>query len=118
VYSLPLILLCIYFYAASETLASTLFNDPAFADLANQWTDANMTEADFVSTLKTMAIFGIFAGAAGTVAAALALKRRTWVITVTLCMVSALMSALTIVGLIMGLVAFWLLYKSKQDFVS
>jgi len=117
VYSLPLLLFCVMVHAAAEEFAAIIFDDPELVEmLIGEF--PYITEADLVSMFETMAIFGMLAGAVGMFAAALALIRKVWVITMALCMASALMAALTIIGPILGLVAFWMLYKSKQSFTS
>jgi hypothetical protein len=117
VYSLPLILFCFYMYLWAGTLAGMLFSDPEFYDLLVQFAP-DVTEEGMISAIEMSAIAGMFSCALGIVTAALALARKAWLVTVIICTVFAISGIVTLIGLLVGLIALWLLYRSKESFAS
>jgi len=71
-----------------------------------------------ISLMKAAIIVTLIGSAMGIISAALALKRRMWRLTVTLCLISAVIAILSFIGLIMGMVAFRLLLKAKPAFAD
>ena len=69
-----------------------------------------------ISLMKAAIILTLIGSAMGIISATLALKRRMWKLTVILCFVSATIAVFSLVGLIMGMAAFWLLLKAKPAF--
>jgi len=112
VYSVPMVLMGIYFFVAAGDLASEIFSDPRFASMVTPY----YTEASLASFIELMGVASILAGSIGVVAAIFAFMRRFWILTIILCMMSALIGTVTLFGLILGLIAFWLLYKAKPVF--
>jgi uncharacterized membrane-anchored protein len=70
--------------------------------------------ADFmVGLIKASALLSIVGGAVSAISAALAYKRRVWVMTFILCIVSA-----AICNIILGLIALWMIYKARPAFTD
>jgi len=114
IYSIPLILFGIYFYVAAGDLTNELFSNPDFAAIVAPY----YTPAALESFIELMGLASIIAGSIGVVTAILAFLRKFWVLTIILCIMSALIGALTLFGLILGLIAFWMLYKARPVFES
>jgi len=114
IYSMPLILFGIYFYVAAGDLTNEIFSNPRFVELVAPY----YTPGALESFIQLMGLASIIAGSIGVVTAILALMRKFWVLTIILCIMSALIGALTLFGLILGLIAFWMLYKARPVFES
>jgi len=113
-YSIPLILVGIFFYVSAGNLSSEIFSDPSLAAMLAPY----YTEASFTSFIELMGILSIIAGSIGVAAAVISLMRKFWALAIILCILSALIGGLTLFGLILGLIAFWMLYRAKPVFES
>ena len=71
-----------------------------------------------ISLMKAAIILTLIGSAMGITSAALALKRRMWKPAVILCFISAIIAVFSLVGLIMGMAAFWLLLKARPAFID
>ena len=116
-YSVPLIFLGLYVLVNAAAIAEMLFkfyeDTPVYSVLTEYYTVETMT-----AFLKQTAAAAIAGGAAGITSAVLALKRRLWAPTILLCLMSAGIAIMSLIGLVMGLIAFWLLYKAKPAFAD
>lgn len=115
-YSVPLILISLWLYFAAAGAVADIYGDPAYADTIQMLTDVGYTQASFTGLIEILCLAGIIFGAIGLVPAVLAFKRRFWTVTIIFCLVSAILCALSIFGIIMGLIAFYMLYKAKPAF--
>jgi len=117
-YSIPMVILGIWLYVSSGNLAHEIFTNPDFASLIDMLVSEGETEASLASSIGLVGMLSIFAGSIGVAAAILAFMRKVWIIALILCMLSAIVGTVTLFGLIMGLIAFYMLYKAKPAFTS
>jgi len=71
-----------------------------------------------IAIMKAAIIITLIGSAMGITSAVLALKRRKWKPTVTLCLISALIGIFSLIGLIMGMIAFRLLCRARPAFID
>ena len=69
-----------------------------------------------VSLIETMGIAAVIFGAVGIVSAGLAFARRLWPVAMVLCLLSALVGVFSLIGIVLGLIAFWMMMKAKPVF--
>jgi hypothetical protein len=93
----------VYTYLTAADFAKTLF------DIIDGVSPGVYTEESLASLLRWSAVMTMVGGAVSAFTAFLALKRRLWVLTVILSVVSAF-------GFIFCLISAWLLYKAKLSF--
>jgi hypothetical protein len=117
-YSVFSLFLGAYLFADAENLVHWIFTDPAFASYVADLAALGYGEERMLSLLEITAILMIISGGAGVVAAVLALMKKFWVLTIILCIMSALIGIVTLFGLILGIIAFWMLYKARSVFES
>jgi len=118
VYSVPQVLLGAILFANAGSLAHMIYTDPDLASLLADLISAGFGEAWMASVFEIAAVLMIISGSMGVVAAVLAFTRKFWVLTVVLCILSALMGFATLFGLIIGIIAFLMLYKARSAFDS
>jgi hypothetical protein len=116
IYSIPMVLLGIWIFISAGSASNIIFNDPDFAWYADQLISYGYTASSLTSLIEAVGLMAIVAGSVGVAAAVLALTRRLWIIAMMLCMLSALIGTVTIFGLILGLIAFWMLYRARPAF--
>jgi hypothetical protein len=118
VYSVPLAIFGAYMFADAGGLAHEVFTSPSLASSVDQLIALGYDEAWLASMFEITAILMILSGCVGIVAAILALTKKFWILTIILCIVSAVTGVVTLFGLVLGLIAFWMLYKAKPVFSS
>jgi predicted nucleic acid-binding Zn ribbon protein len=114
-YSVPLIFIGAYIYANADMVSEMAFefykDTPFYSTIAD-----NYTIESFAGLIRSAALATIFGAVVGVVSAILAFMRRFWMLTILLCLISAGIAILSFIGLIMGLIAFWLLLKARPAF--
>jgi len=118
VYSVPMLLMGVYFFADAGGLAHEIFTSPSLTSSVDQIIALGYDEAWLASIIEITGILMILSGAVGVFAAVLAFMKKFWVLAIILCIMSALIGIVTLFGLILGLIAFWMLYKAKPVFES
>jgi len=76
----------------------------------------HFTQDGLTSFMETVAAVTVTGGLMGIPASLLAFKRRRWHITMALCIASALLSAPSLFGLIISIIAFRMLWTSRSVF--
>jgi hypothetical protein len=109
-YTVPVIPIVLYIYVNA---AEVVERSPFYSLITKYF-----TVDDMIRIMKLAIIATLIGSAIGIVSAVLALKRRLWTVTVTLCLISAIVGIFSFAGLIMGLVALWLLMKAKPAFTD
>jgi len=115
-YSIPMVLVGIWTFVSAGSASNTLFNDPNFSWYADMLISYGYTASSLTSLIEAVGLMAIVAGSVGVAAAVLALTRRLWIIAMMLCMLSAIIGTVTLFGLILGLIAFWMLYRARPAF--
>ena len=78
----------------------------------------HFTQDGLTSFMEAAALTTVAGGLIGIAAALLAFKRRRWHIAMAACLISALLGAPSLFGLIIGLIAFRMLWKSRSVFAG
>ena len=68
------------------------------------------------SVMESMGIAAVLFGIAGLVSAGLTFARKLWPVALVLCLLSALVGIFSLIGIVLGLIAFWLILKAKPVF--
>lgn len=113
IYSLPLLVLGIYYFADAGGLASTLWNNPTTNQQFVEW---GLVYDDIVKYLQYFGIGWLVTGISGIASAVLCIKRQHYYIALFLCIVSVLFSVTGFFTLIIGLIAFWFVISSAIGF--
>jgi len=103
-----LFLFAFFILTSAAELAQEMFDMPIFADL---YTVEEMTEL-----IRQIGMASAAGGAVGVIAAVLALMRRLWVAAIILCLMSASVGLMSLIGVVLGLIAFWMLLKARPVF--
>ena len=113
IYSVPIIIASIVGLIYIDTLVNDLMVNSNF----HQWMiDNGITEAQVHTYLGYMLYAEIAIGLVSVLTAFLCFKRKYWFLTVALCMISAIFGTLYLFGLLLGLLAFWMILTSKPAF--
>ncbi|MCL2143412.1 MAG: zinc ribbon domain-containing protein [Methanomassiliicoccaceae archaeon] len=78
----------------------------------------NYTVASLAGFIEQLALVAIIGGIVGVAAAVLAYKRRLWIVTLILSMISLAIGIVTIIGIILAIIALWMLFKSRHSFTD
>jgi predicted RNA-binding Zn-ribbon protein involved in translation (DUF1610 family) len=100
------------FYTAAADMAEQMME--SFPDLAA----AYYTVETLTSFIQSMAILIFVIGAVCLLTGAMAYMRRFWTVTFILCIITAILGFMTLTGIIIGLMAAYMLYKARPSFKS
>lgn len=113
IYSVPIMIASIIGLIYIDDIVNNLITNSDFY----QWMiDNGITEAQVHSYLEYALYAEIAVGLVSVLTAALCFMRKYWFLTVALCMVSAIFGTLYLFGLLLGLLAFWMILTSKPAF--
>lgn len=113
IYGIPLIIVGVYYFVASDSIANAIWNDPT---AHQQLVDWGLTFDDVTNYLSYWGIGWLVSGIAGICSAVLCIKRVHYIPAVILCIVSVIFSITGFLSLIIGLIAFWLVISSRLGF--
>lgn len=102
-----------YFVMESSTVVTEMMKDPSIAQMV---TDAGLTSDQLVSTLNTLGYFMLAVGVLAVVNAVLVYKRMRWMITIVLTVVLTALMFWTVIGIVLGILAFYFQYSSRDEF--
>jgi len=101
----------VYLYFTATEISEYAFDiTPSLID--------SFTVESLAGFIKSLALIGIIGGAIGLVSALLVFMRRLWILAVIFCLVAAAIGITTLIGLVLGLIAIWMLFKSKPLFTD
>jgi uncharacterized Tic20 family protein len=114
-YAIPLIAIGAWLYSVAWDVAVETLSNP---DLAAMLADAGVTYTVpmLASLIETAAMFPIIAGLLGIAGGALALTRKSYAAASVLCLIGAVIGALVLFPLVLGLIAFWMLRRARSAF--
>jgi len=112
-YSVPVIIGCIFGIIYIDNVVNGLITNGDFY----QWMiENNVSESQVRSYLGYMFYAEIAVGLISVLTAVLCFMRKFWFVAVILCMISAIFGTLYLFGLLLGLLAFWMILSSKPAF--
>lgn len=113
IYSIPFLIIGVYFLVDLEGIVSMVMTDPLYADYVNYygWTYDELYEA-----LKYVGYMYIASSVCGIVSAVLCLKKTLYWVALILCLLSMFVGAMGLFALFMGMFAFWIVLTSKMAF--
>ncbi|MCL1984583.1 MAG: zinc ribbon domain-containing protein [Methanomassiliicoccaceae archaeon] len=106
------IVMGLYYIASAESMVDTIMD--AYGSLLTDY----YTAESLTSFIKMLGWIVIGIGALFAVTALLAFMRKFWILTVILCLIAALFGVLGLISLVLGLIAFYFIYKSKPYFTN
>ena len=113
IYSVPAVLFGALVYLNAYELSELIFD--SMSDMYGSLL-AGYTVESMASELEFQMMLTVIGGLIGAVSAVFAIMRKYWIVTVILCIASAALGFSMILGLIIGIIAFWLLYQSRPAF--
>ena len=102
---------------ASDAVADMFFGSMR-AELEAELLKVDLTWADLLAEIEFLGMVLVFGGVLAAIAAVLALKRRVWIATFIMSVISMLILLMTIFGFILCFIAVWKLYKGRSVFTD
>lgn len=115
IYAVPTIVLSAMFLFSANSMADTIWNDSGFQDWIKS-AGIDLTLGQIKSYIVMVGGLGLAGGLCAFLSMMFVILRKYWILAVVLCLAATLLSAWSIIGLIIGIIVTWMIYRSRPSF--